>query len=147
MILLDPKNELWCCNEWVSLRTVLSAPNEFSLPNCVVCSDEFSLPNCVFHSESGVRCRIVLSVANEFSLSNCVSTEYRHHGGLKNLSLERTDFWHPILWLRSRHLVLWLLGTLTGQQRFYNTRLKGRYYHPLSVLPKAGCIVDFIINC
>jgi len=89
-------------------RTVLSAPNEFSLPNCVVCSDEFSLPNYVFRSESGVRCWIVLYVANEFSLPNCVSTEYRtrHHGGLKNLSLERTNFWHPILWLRSHHLVL-----------------------------------------
>jgi len=53
------------------------------------------------------------------------------------------------LCLRSRHLVLWSLGTLTGQQRLYGTRLvtqKGRYYHPLSVLPKAGCIADFVIN-
>ena len=24
---------------------------------------------------------------------------------------------------------------------------KERYYHPLSVLPKAGCIADFVINC
>jgi hypothetical protein len=47
--------------------------------------------------------------------------------------------------LRSRHLVLWSLGILTGQQRFYGTRLatqKERYYHPLNVLPKAGCIAD-----
>jgi hypothetical protein len=81
----------------------------------------------------------------------------RHRGGLKNL----LDFWKErisgilffngdILCLRSRHLVLWSLGTLTGQQRFYGTRLvtqKGRHYHPLSVLPKAGCIADFVINC
>jgi hypothetical protein len=49
--------------------------------------------------------------------------------------------------LRSRHLVLWSLGTLTGQQRFYGTGLvtqKERCYHPLSILPKAGCIADFI---
>jgi hypothetical protein len=41
---------------------------------------------------------------------------------------KRTDFWHLILLgkmscLRSRHLVLWSLGTLTGQQRFYGTGL------------------------
>jgi hypothetical protein len=55
-----------------------------------------------------------------------------------------------LYYLRSRHLVLWLLGTLTGQQRFYGTRLvtqKGGYYHPLSVMPKADCIADFVINC
>jgi len=47
---------------------------------------------------------------------------------------------------RSRHLILWLLGTLTGQQRFYGMRLvtrKGRHYHPLSVLPEANCIAVF----
>jgi len=52
--------------------------------------------------------------------------------------------------LRSRHLVLWLLGTLTGQQRFYGTGLvtqKGRYYHPLNVLHEVGCIAGFVINC
>jgi hypothetical protein len=51
--------------------------------------------------------------------------------------------------LRSRHLVLWLLGTLTGQQRSYGSGLvtqKGRYYHPLNVLPEADCIGDFILN-
>ena len=34
--------------------------------------------------------------------------------------------------LRSRHLVLWSLGTLTGQQRFYGTGLvtqKEKYYN------------------
>jgi len=41
---------------------------------------------------------------------------------------KRTDFWHLVLLgkiscLRSRHLVLWSLGTLTGQQRFYGTGL------------------------
>jgi hypothetical protein len=44
---------------------------------------------------------------------------------------------------RSRHLVLWLLGTLTGQQKFYSTGLvtrNGSYYHPLSVLPEVDCI-------
>jgi len=49
----------------------------------------------------------------------------RHCGGPKN-NLEygkRTYFWHLVLLgkrscLRSCHLVLWSLGTLTGQQRF-----------------------------
>jgi len=41
---------------------------------------------------------------------------------------KRTDFWHLVLLeknscLKSRHLVLWSLETLTGQQRFYGTRL------------------------
>jgi hypothetical protein len=41
---------------------------------------------------------------------------------------KRTDFWHLVLLgkrscLRSRHLVLWSLGTLTGQQRFYGSGL------------------------
>jgi len=41
---------------------------------------------------------------------------------------KRIDIWHLILWgkrssSRSHHLVLWLLGTLTGQQRLYGTRL------------------------
>jgi hypothetical protein len=52
--------------------------------------------------------------------------------------------------LRSRHLVLWSLGTLTSQQRFYGTRLvtrNRRYYHPLSVLPEADCIAGFVLNC
>ena len=47
----------------------------------------------------------------------------------------------------SRHLVLWSLGTLTGQQRFYGPRLvtrKGRCYHPFSVLPEAGCIAGVV---
>jgi hypothetical protein len=52
--------------------------------------------------------------------------------------------------LRSRQLVLWSLGTLTSQPRFYGTRQvtrKGRYYHPLSILPEAGCIIGFVLNC
>ena len=41
---------------------------------------------------------------------------------------KRTDFWYLVLlgkrsYLRSRHLVLWSLGTLTGQQRSYGTGL------------------------
>jgi hypothetical protein len=54
----------------------------------------------------------------------------RHRGGPQNnLEYEkRTDFWHLVLLekiscLRSRHLVLWSLGTQTGQQRFYGTGL------------------------
>ena len=50
----------------------------------------------------------------------------RHRGGLKNLLnlwKERISgiqfFNEDIFCLRSRHLVLWSLGTLTGQQRFY----------------------------
>ena len=80
-----------------------------------------------------------------------------HRSGLKNLLnlwKERISgilfFNEDILCLRSRHLVLWSPGTLTGQQRFYGTRLvtqKGRHYHPLSVLPKASCIANFVINC
>ena len=52
-------------------------------------------------------------------------------------------FYGKISYLRSHHLVLWSLGTLTGQQRFYGSGLvtyKGRYYHPLNVLPQAYCI-------
>jgi len=55
----------------------------------------------------------------------------RHRGGLKKIRDygKRTDIWHLVLLgekmscLRSRHLVLWSLGTLTGQQRFYGTGL------------------------
>jgi len=41
---------------------------------------------------------------------------------------KRTNFWHLVLLgekscLRSRHLVLWSLETLTGQQRFYGSGL------------------------
>jgi hypothetical protein len=53
-------------------------------------------------------------------------------------------------YLRSCHLVLWSLETLTGKQRLYGTRLviqKEIYYHPLSVLPEVGCIVGFVLNC
>ena len=52
--------------------------------------------------------------------------------------------------LRSCHLVLWSLGTLTGQQRFYDTRLitqKERCYHLLSILHEVDYIVEFILNC
>ena len=46
--------------------------------------------------------------------------------------------WHLILrgemyFLKSYYLLLWLLGTLASQYKFYDTRLvtlKGRYYHP-----------------
>jgi len=46
--------------------------------------------------------------------------------------------WHLILrgemyCLKSYYLLLWLLGTLASQYKFYGTRLvtlKGRYYHP-----------------
>jgi hypothetical protein len=79
----------------------------------------------------------------------------RHRDGLKNFhGKERISgilfFYGEWSCLRSRHLVLWLLGTLTGQQRFYGAGLvtqKGRYYHPLNVLPEAGCIAGFVINC
>jgi len=54
----------------------------------------------------------------------------RYHDGPKN-NLEykkKTDFWHLVFlekrsYLRSRNLVLWSLGTLTGQQRFYDAGL------------------------
>jgi hypothetical protein len=52
--------------------------------------------------------------------------------------------------LRSCHLVLWSLKTLTGQQRFYGTRLvmqEERYYHPLSVLLEVGYIAGSILSC
>ena len=85
---------------------------------------------------------------------NCVTLG--HRGSFKN-NISCKEWISGILFfdgewscLRSRHLVLWSLGTLTGQQRFYGTRLitqKERYYHPLSVLPKADCIADFVINC
>jgi len=59
----------------------------------------------------------------------------RHRGGPQNNPLELwkkiIDFWHLVLLERekkqsclgSRHLVLWSLGTLTGQQRFYGSGL------------------------
>jgi len=59
---------------------------------------------------------------------------------IKKIILEKIiNIWNLALWgkfsnLRSRHLVLWSLETLIGQQRFYGTRLvtwKRRYYHPL----------------
>ena len=49
--------------------------------------------------------------------------------------------------LKSLHLILWSLETLISQQKFYGTRLvtqNERYYHPFSVLSKAGCIADFV---
>jgi hypothetical protein len=52
--------------------------------------------------------------------------------------------------LRSHHLVLQLLGTLTGQHRFYSTRLvtqKRKYFHLLRVLPDVDCIDGFVLNC
>jgi hypothetical protein len=66
-----------------------------------------------------------------------------------------TDIWHLVLrgkksCLRSRHLILWSLETLTSQQRFYGMKLvtqNEKYYHPLSVLPEVGCIVSFVLNC
>jgi len=65
---------------------------------------------------------------------------------------KETDTWHLVLWgkrscSRSRHLVLWSLGTLTGQHKFYGTRLvtqNGRCNHPLNVLPEADCIAGFV---
>ena len=50
---------------------------------------------------------------------------------IKKLSLnyeKKTEFWHFVLLgkkscLRNRHLVLWSLGTLTSQQRFYGSGL------------------------
>jgi len=44
------------------------------------------------------------------------------------IQIERTYFWHLILLgrsycLRSHHLVLWSLETLTDQQRFYGMGL------------------------
>jgi hypothetical protein len=54
----------------------------------------------------------------------------RHRGGLKNLSFvfnEKERIFGILFFdgewfvLRSCHLVLQLLGTLTGQQRFYGT--------------------------
>jgi hypothetical protein len=66
----------------------------------------------------------------------------------KNSICERTDFWHLVLrwkssYLKSRHLILWSLETLTGQHRFYGTR----YYHLLSVLHEVGWIASFVLNC
>ena len=45
-----------------------------------------------------------------------------YRGGLINLSLE-LFFEGEQYCLRGRHLVLWLLKTLTGQQRFYGSGL------------------------
>jgi hypothetical protein len=53
----------------------------------------------------------------------------RHRGGLKIFSIKKKRisgilfFDGEWFYLKSRHLILWLLDTLTGQQRFYGTRL------------------------
>jgi hypothetical protein len=68
------------------------------------------------------------------------------------LDWKKTDIRHLVLWgkrscLRSRHLVLWLLGILTGQQRFqwYDTSYaEGKMLSPLSVLLEVGCIAGFV---
>jgi hypothetical protein len=52
--------------------------------------------------------------------------------------------------LRSRHLVLQSLETITSQHRFYNMGLvtqKGIYIHLLSILPDVDCIDGFVLNC
>ena len=62
-----------------------------------------------------------------------LSCRTRHRDGPKNDSLELimekeqiSDilfFWGKMFYLRSHHLVLWSLETLTGQHRFYGSRL------------------------
>ena len=47
-------------------------------------------------------------------------------------------------YLRNCHQVLWSLGILIGQQKFYGTEL---VKHPLNVLPELGYITCFILNC
>lgn len=52
--------------------------------------------------------------------------------------------------LKSRYLILWSLGILSGQQRFHSMGLlmrKERYYHPLSILPEIDCIIGFVLYC
>jgi hypothetical protein len=132
-----------------------------------------SLNHYILNGKRAIRCRVPLLfiwIVNHLETSREVFNNFlwfniglilneecrtRHRGGLKNYHGKEWIF--GILFfdgewfvLRSHHLVLWLLGTLTGQQRFYGTRLvtqKGRYYHPLNVLPEADCIAGFVINC
>jgi hypothetical protein len=63
-----------------------------------------------------------------FSIMTCVAPDIA--AALKIILYygKRTDFWHLVLLgkkscLRSRHLVLWSLGTLTSHQRFYGSGL------------------------
>jgi hypothetical protein len=52
--------------------------------------------------------------------------------------------------LRSSHLILWSLETLTDQQSFYGTwlvMLKERYYYPKNILLEVDCIVSFVLKC
>jgi hypothetical protein len=70
------------------------------------------------------------------------------------LNVKKTEMLHLVLGekrssLKSCHQVLWSLKVLTSQRRLYGMELvirKGRYYHLLSVLSKAGCIASFILN-
>jgi hypothetical protein len=64
-------------------------------------------------------------------LDNIYKCRTQHRGDLKKKIRDygkRTEFWRLVLlgkmsFLRSHHLVLWSLETLTGQQRFYDTGL------------------------
>jgi hypothetical protein len=77
-----------------------------------------------------------------------------HHDNSLKIFLIGKDIWHLVFFLeggmscsRSRHLVLWSLGILTIQQRFYGMEMvkrKGRCYHPLSVLLEADYIAGFV---
>jgi len=60
----------------------------------------------------------------------CKFCRTRHRGGPKNNSIVKRNsflascsFKGKMFCLGSRHLVLWSLGTLTGQQRFYGSGL------------------------
>jgi len=63
-----------------------------------------------------IKCFSNDSVAPDIAAAHKINLDYG----------KRTDIWHLVLLgesLRSRHLVLWSLGTLTGHQRFYGSGL------------------------
>ena len=98
-----------------------------------------------------IRIQIIFKNITKINLFWC----NRYRGDLKTFNVKELIsgilfFNEEMSCLRSRHLVLWSLGILTGQQIFYGTRLvtqKGRYYHLLSILSEVDCIAVFVLNC
>jgi len=94
---------------YLQLRSIL-VKNKKQIKNLTVHSKDFLKYYIIFYADTTCRTR--------------------HRGDLKKLKIAEKEQISGILFfdgemscLRSRHLVLWSLGTLTGQQRFYGTGL------------------------
>jgi hypothetical protein len=125
--------------------------SEMCLVTYIVIPKKFNVPE--FTKYIGLKC---WETHMKIYYSKCRT---RHRGGPKKylqIIMEKEQisgiwfFKGKRSYLRSRHLVLWSLGTLIDQQRFYGSWLvteKKKYYHPLNVLSEADCIAGFVLNC